>query len=310
MFYSHLFQHLFAVNAGSNTVTMFAIDPANPTKLTMAGQPVTIPGEFPNTVAASQKHQLVCVGSSGAKSGLSCASFSEKGIGAMDALRPIDLKQTTPPAGPTNTLSQAFFSNDENTLFVSVKGDPTKQNFGFLAAYQVDNSNATARLSLEGTRSSPNGTAVLFGSSTIPGSSDLFVTDASFGAAVLSVRSGPTAIDVKGLSKVADQKATCWVTISAATKTAFVTDVGRNRLVEMSLQDASIKGAIDLSSNGDPGLIDLKAAGNFIYALSPGNGTTEAAVTVVNALSKKQIQHFNLAFLGVGKNAQGMALFS
>ncbi|KAF6832964.1 3-carboxymuconate cyclase [Colletotrichum musicola] len=302
-------KHLFAVNAGSNTITMFTIDPADPTKLTMAGQPAAVPGEFPNTVAANKKHQLVCVGTSGAKAGVSCASFSERGIGAMDALRPIDLKQTTPPAGPTNTLSQAFFSNDEKTLFVTVKGDPTKQNAGFLAAYQVDNGNATAGLSLEGTRSSPNGTAVLFGSSTIPGSSDLFVTDASFGAAVLSVHSSPISASIKGMGKVADQKATCWATISAATKTAFVTDVGKNRLIEMSVQDASIQGVIDLSSNGDPGLIDLRAAGNFIYALSPGNGTTQAAITVVDALSKKQIQHFNLGCLGAGKNAQGMEVF-
>ncbi|KAF6809327.1 3-carboxymuconate cyclase [Colletotrichum sojae] len=302
-------KHLFAVNAGSNTITMFIIDPADPTKLTMAGQPAAVPGEFPNTVAASKKHQLVCVGTSGAKAGVSCASFSEKGIGAMDALRPIDLNQTTPPTGPTNTLSQAFFSNDESTLFVTVKGDPTKQNAGFLGAYQVDNGNTTAGLSLKGTRSSPNGTAVLFGSSTIPGSSDLFVTDASFGAAVLSVRSSPIAASLKGMGKVADQKATCWATISPATKSAFVTDVGKNRLIEMSVQDASIQGVIELSSNGDPGLIDLRAAGNFIYALSPGNGTTQAGITVVDALSKKQIQHFNVACLGVGKNAQGMAVF-
>lgn len=33
-------------------------------------------------------------------------------------------------------------------------------------------------------------------------------------------------------------------------------------------------------TNGNPGMIDLVSAGNFIYALSPGNATTKAAVTV------------------------------
>ncbi|PTN52983.1 hypothetical protein C9J98_18000 [Stenotrophomonas panacihumi] len=104
------------------------------------------------------------------------------------------------------------------------------------------------------------------------------------------------------------QKATCWATVSNATNTAFVTDVATTRLVEMSVTDASIVGQIDLT-NGDPGLIDLKAAGNFIYALSPGNGTTPAAVTVVNAVNKTQVQHLRLRHQ-VSKNAQGMAVLS
>ncbi|GKT52679.1 3-carboxymuconate cyclase [Colletotrichum tofieldiae] len=300
--------NLFAVNAGSNTMTMFAIDQSDPTKLTMVGQPVAVPGEFPNTVAASQKNNLVCVGSSGAKSGISCAKFSENGVGAMDMLRSVDLNQTTPPAGPTNTISQAFFSNDESTLLATVKGDPDKMKTGFLAAYQVESGGGGTSVSQSGMRSSPNGTAVLFGSSTIPNTNNIFATDASFGGAVLSLDKQTNVASVKGMAAVDGQKATCWVAISPATNTAFVTDVGTNRLVEMSLTDASIKSTLDLTANGDPGLTDLKAAGKFVYALSPGNGTTQPAITVVDAVGKKQVQHFGLQQLGVGKNAQGMAL--
>ena len=133
------------------------------------------------------------------------------------------------------------------------------------------------------------------------------MTDASFGGAVLSVDGRGTGT-VVGKGVVEGQKATCWAAVSPATDTAFVTDVAANRLVEMSLTDAGIVGQIDLSANGDPGLIDLRAAGKFVYALSPGNGTTPAAVTVVDALSKQQVQHFQLQALGVGKNAQGLAL--
>ncbi|KAK1978899.1 hypothetical protein LZ30DRAFT_727660 [Colletotrichum cereale] len=301
-------KNLFAVNAGSNTVTMFAINQADPTKLTMVGQPVAVGGEFPNTVAASAKNKLVCVGSSGAKSGISCASFSANGIGAMDGLRNVDLNQTTPPAGPTNTISQVFFSNDEKTLFTTVKGDPSIRKAGFFAAYQVQAGNAGASVCQEGVQSSPNGTAVLFGSSTIPNSNDIFATDASFGGAVLSVDPKTNVASIKGMAAVDGQKATCWVAVSPATNTAFVTDVGANRLVEMSLKDASIKNTIDLSANNDPGLTDLKAAGQFVYALSPGNGTTPAAITVVDAVKKNQVQHFDLQQLGAGKNAQGMAV--
>lgn len=282
----------------------------------MVGRPVAVPGEFPNTVAASEKNKLVCVGSSGAAAGISCGSFSGLGVAAMDTLRVFDLKQTTPPVGPTNTVSHAFFSNDEKTLFTTVKGDPAVNNTGFLAAFSVidacggtrQNKAPSRSVSQQAVNSSPNGTAVLFGSSTIPGSSDIFVTDASFGGAVLSIDPKTDIATLKGKGTVDGQKATCWATVSAATSTAFVADVAVNRLVEMSLTDASVLGQIDLSANGDPGLIDLRAAGKFVYALSPGNGTSQAAVTVVDSVKKQQVQHFQLQALGVGKNAQGMAV--
>ncbi|KAK7928408.1 hypothetical protein PG985_005406 [Apiospora marii] len=46
---------LFAVNAGSNTVSMFAIDAADSTKLTMVGKPAAVPGEFPTTASDKNK---------------------------------------------------------------------------------------------------------------------------------------------------------------------------------------------------------------------------------------------------------------
>lgn len=289
---------------------MFSIDKTDRTKLKMVGRPVKVPGEFPNTVAASVKNRVVCVGATGATAGVSCASFDpSKGIGAMDELRPFDLGQTTPPVGPTNTVSQVFFSGDESTLYTAVKGDPTKNNTGFLAAFPVDcgGSGAMSPVSVEGVRSSPDKTAVLFGSSIIAGSSDIFVTDASFGGAVLSIDDDLKAT-TKGRGVVAGQMATCWSTISPATKTAFVTDVLVNRLVEMSLKDASILHEIDLSANGQSGMIDLHAVGQMIYALAPGNNKTEPSVVVVNAKTHKQVQVMELGSMGVTGRVQGMAV--
>ncbi|KAF1839538.1 hypothetical protein BDW02DRAFT_487001 [Decorospora gaudefroyi] len=298
---------IFAVNAGSNSLSMMAISAEDPTSLSCVGQPVAIPGEFPNTVAASAKNNLACVGTTGALAGISCATFSNKGLGEMDGLRAFDIGQTTPPVGPTNTVSHSFFSADESVLFTTVKGDPAVNNTGFLSVFPVQD----AALSKTDVRSSPEGTAVLFGSALIPNDpSSIFVTDASFGAAVLTVGSDGRG-QVKGSQAVDGQAATCWVAVSDATKSAFVTDVGVNRVVEMSLDDASIIKELDLSANGDPGLIDLRAAGDFVYALSPGNGTTNAAITVLDTSggqgSMKQVQHFDLSGLA-GKNAQGMAV--
>jgi hypothetical protein len=166
-----------------------------------------------------------------------------------------------------------------------------------------------SKLSTKEVRSSPEGTAVLFGSAPIPNSQDIFVTDASFGAAVLKLDQASQAT-VGNAQAIDGQKATCWATISEATKSAYVTDVATNRVVEMSLDDASIITQLDLSANGDPGLVDLKSAGSFVYALSPGNGTTSAAITVLDVSggqgSMKMSQHFDLSGLA-DSTAQGMA---
>ena len=46
-------QYLFAVNAGSNSVSMFAIDPFNPLHPTLVGKPADTLGEFPVSLAYS-----------------------------------------------------------------------------------------------------------------------------------------------------------------------------------------------------------------------------------------------------------------
>ena len=142
----------------------------------------------------------------------------------------------------------------------------------------------------------------------IPGTGKLFATDASFGAGILDLdTSGKASAQV--LTKVEDQKATCWVAISPITKTAFVSDVGVNHLVEMDVTTGAIIKDVELN-NGNPGMIDMEAAGSFLYALSPGNGTIPSAITVFDVSggpgTAKQVQNFNPK--GVDLNAQGMAI--
>ncbi|UNI22179.1 hypothetical protein JDV02_008091 [Purpureocillium takamizusanense] len=310
-------EHIFAVNAGSNSLSMLAVSPTDPTQLRVVGQPVTIPGDFPNTVAASTMNSLVCVGTTGSKNGVSCSTFSDDGLGPMDELRSFDLRQTTPPVGPPNTVSQVFFSPDETQLFCTVKGNPAANKTGFFSAFPVEQdspcggAHGAPRLARKDTRSVPAGSAVLFGSLNIPGTSNVFATDASFGALILSMNPTSRMATTVARAQIPDQQATCWATISPATGTGFVTDVLVNRLVEINLKDASIVSQLNLTANGDQGLVDLQAAGDFLYALSPGNGSTEAAVTVVDVSggpgSGKMVQHFELQGLA-GPRAMGMAV--
>jgi hypothetical protein len=50
-------QYLFTINSGSNTAVMFEIDPNDPLKLSMVGQPMPTLGEFAMAIAYSAKHQ-------------------------------------------------------------------------------------------------------------------------------------------------------------------------------------------------------------------------------------------------------------
>ncbi|KAG9228045.1 hypothetical protein BJ875DRAFT_272675 [Amylocarpus encephaloides] len=297
---------MVAVNPGSNTISMFLIDHQDPTKLRMVGKPADTLGEFPVSVTISSKLSMACVANSGAKAGIACFSMSKAGLKPLDkTLRPFELNQSTPPVGPTNTVSQTFFNADSTALLTTVKGDPMKNNTGFLSSFPVED----GCVSMTGTRSSPNGTAVLFGSTTLPGTNDIFVTDASFGAATLSLTSKNIGA-IKASTKIEGQVATCWATFSSATKTAFVTDVGTNILNEIDVSTGALVKGLD-ANNGNMGMIDLQAKGNFIYALAPGNMSKVAVFDVSGGQgSVKAVQNFQPKGMGmgIGGSAQGIAL--
>lgn len=292
---------MVAINPGSNTLTMMMISADDPTKLTMVGQPVSTMGEFPVTVALSTKNALACVANSGAKAGLACFDADlKKGLTPLSqSLIEFPIGQTTPPVGPTNTVSHSLFNEDQTMLLTTVKGDPTKNTTGFLSMLPITDGCPADK----DTRSSPAGTAALFGSAIVPGTNNLFATDASFGAATISMDGAAPKVINK--ATIADQKATCWVAISPLTKTAFVTDVAVNHLVEIDPVSGAVKQSVNLP-NANPGMVDLVAVGKMVYALSPGNKTTKAAVTVMDVSGGeiKQVQNFEPK--GVAGSAQGM----
>ncbi|KAI4174643.1 MAG: hypothetical protein LQ343_002216 [Gyalolechia ehrenbergii] len=279
---------MVAVNPGSNTIAMLNISVTDPTKLTMIGQPVNTMGEFPVTAAISTKNHMACVGNTGAQAGIACFSMHHKtGLKPlMESQIAFPINQTTPPVGPANTVSQVLFNEDETMLLTPVKGDPAKNNTGFLSLLPVHHGCAAEK----DTRSSPAGTSLLFGTALIPGTTDILATDPTFGAAVISTTTPPAVVHK---ATIADQMATCWAAFSPFTKTAFVTDVLVNRLVEIDPASGAVRQSTDLN-DGQPGLLDIVAGGKMVYALSPGNGTTKSTIAVmdVSVRPAKLVQSF------------------
>lgn len=303
---------LVAVNPGSNTVSLFTISRADPTVLSLVGKPVSTLGEFPVSVALSTKMKLACVANSGAKAGLACFRTSAKtGLTPLSEklLTTFDIGQSTPAIGPLNSVSHTLFNADASALITTVKGDPTTNKPGFVSVLPIQNACPVA----PDIRSSPNGTAVLFGSVIIPSKrsslnspTELFATDASFGATTLSLS---PSFKFSSLTKttIPAQTATCWATFSALTRTAFVTDVGKNRLVEIDPSTGKILQTTTLANN-NPGMIDLVSAGRFIYALSPASPGRQGAVVVVEVGSGAARMVQNFGANAAGSAAMGMAI--
>ena len=294
---------VFAVNAGSNSLSAFSISWKDSTDLTLLNT-VDVGGDFPVTVAASSKLKMACVGSTGTASGVSCAPYTKAGLGAFDALRSLPLGQSNPPTGPTNGIAQVFFNQDSTSLITIVKGNGTMPDTGFVAVYPVQNGVPSTTPQ----RSVPTDTAVMFGSTNIPGTDNILVSDAAFGFVILAQSDLSTPL---AITNITDQKATCWATVSTLTGTGFVDDVLVSHLVELDLTTGAIVSDIESGNNGQ-GMIDLMAAGQHIYALSPGNGTVNGAVTVFDVSggrgSVKPIQ--NLEIPGITRFAEGMATLS
>jgi hypothetical protein len=301
-------QYVFAVNPGDNKISQLKADRHAPSKLTLVDT-AQIPGEFPNSVAATSKGNLVCVGVTGAEAGVSCTTFGETGLEEFDALRPFNLNQTTPAAGPPNTLSHLLFNTDSTALYALVKGDGSPENPGFISVFPVKygcKTETAASVSREDIRSSPAGTGLLFGAAIVPSSGLLFATDPGFGVSILDINPETHTAVSRANVEIPGQSATCWAAYSPKSSSVFVTDVLVNRLVEVDAVDSEILSIANLPTD-DPGLVDLWVVDHFVYALSPGNGTTVAAVVVYDFEKEELVQRVSLSYLGAGRSAMGMA---
>ncbi|KAI9714189.1 MAG: hypothetical protein M1812_006410 [Candelaria pacifica] len=311
---SHIFQgslgvagnSLVAVNPGSNQLSLFSIDKEDSTKLTLVGGPVDSRGEFPASVAVSQKLQQACVANTGAKANIACFAIdATKGLTALDeSPREFDLSQSTPPTNSSSTISEVFFNDDSTALFATVKGDGKSDNPGYIAVFPVSKDGV---VSTEPVKSSPAGTAFLCGASTIPGTNKLLVTDPSNdirGATILSLDTTTYAVATAAVTHIEDNNATTNAAFSAFTGSVFVTDDYVNHLVEIDPNSGAVLNDYHFEKD-HAGFADLKVAGKFVYALEPA---AQSTIAVVDVSTGKEVQHF--VAKGLGSHAQGLAVLA
>ncbi|EPS36122.1 hypothetical protein H072_10528 [Dactylellina haptotyla CBS 200.50] len=295
---------LFATNAGSNTFTMFKIDRRNPTCLTMVGEPAATMGEFPVAVAYSKHLKTACVLNSGAADGVACYSVSGRtGLKALDTgARKLNLGQSTPPLGPTGTVSDIFFTPDSKMLIVMVKGNPPTKVAGFVAVYPVVN----GTVSMTPVKSNPVGSVALFGSSIIS-NTEILATDAGFGTMKLKIDPVTHVVTADVKTTIAGQAATCWSAYSPKTGSVYVTDIKMNRIEEISAASGKIVSALNFT-NGNTGNIDDIVGGDFLYSLSPSLGKTDIAVVSLACGQGKMKELETFSIPGANQFSSGLAV--
>jgi len=311
---------VFAVNAGSNSLSMFKINQDKPTDIRLVGMPAKTQGEFPVAVAFSKKLNMACVVNGGAVDGVACFKVDQnKGLIPMaNTVRKLNLKQTTPPTGPPNTVSDIIFSEDETKLLVSVKGIPPTP--GRISSFDVNPKDGS--LSATSVDSTPSkGGIVPFSMTNIPGKNAVLNTDAAVGFAVYDFSKGANIAATSSIIPIAGQGATCWSNFSPKTGTFFLTDIITSTVTEVKVDDKLVGSIVkQYPLTAGSGTIDNAIAtinGNdFLYVLS-ANATSIDVMSLPAAGKATKLQTVNFAPLaekaGLLVNPidlQGMAVFT
>jgi hypothetical protein len=253
--------HLFTVNAGSNTLAVFHIPEDDAAHPVLLSEPVDTVGTSPNTVAYSKKHKLACVANTGNKPGVQCFKVSPCNSQLMPegGLKPLPImNQTNPIMGPANTVSQILFNPSETALFVSMKGNG--MDAGYVYAYKIEN----GKVAEEPVTSRPEGVTIAFGMSFVS-DSQAVISSPSFGGAFVSIAED-LSVSTSNIVNIANQSAVCWTVFSEERNSMYMLDAGVADLTTLSPETMEVSGTVPGSEAG-MGNLDGIIGGNKLYAL-------------------------------------------
>ena len=284
---------------------MFEIDSRDPTTLTRIGKPITTE-QYPISVAASLKQSLVCVANNGdTVAGLACASFDGRnGISKLDAVRPYFTPQTVPDSGTIGQVGALFFNNDESALYTTIKGNFGSPARTFISVFPLSKEGVVSRTQIA---NYPKDVQFLYGSQFIPGTDTIFAADLS-NAAIIDADSFSSAI-TQYYTTIPNNTCSCWTAYSKRTGTGFVSDPLNSRIAELDLH----KNKLIAQPPASPGMLDIAAAGNYVYALSAGDLVSVPPQIAVFDVSGGRgtihsVQTFSPA--GISIYSQGLALYT
>ncbi|HEY0280208.1 MAG TPA: hypothetical protein VGC32_18240 [Solirubrobacterales bacterium] len=245
---------LFAVNAGSNTITEFAVDGTRLTK------EATVPsgGEFPASIAISGESLYVLNARGGGRvQGYSLKGGKPKLMAGWNRKLGLD-----PGATPefTHTPGQVAFTPDGSKLIVTTKG-----NTSSVDVFAVKNG-AVAQTPV--VTSLPE--AVPFAVAFDP-SGNLLVAEAGTNA-LASFRVGSNgSLTALGAPVPTGQEATCWIT--QVGNTAFLSNAGSGTVSAFGVKGAALTALGNTPTS--PGTVDSASVGSYLYVQTGGEGVVD-----------------------------------
>ncbi|KAH9932057.1 uncharacterized protein BXZ73DRAFT_47040 [Epithele typhae] len=284
---------LATVNAGSNTLSLFSIDAADPTKIDSISNPISSGGEFPVSLAFNKNGDRLCTLNGGAVNGVACFDVdSKKGLQPIaNSVRSLNLKLTTPPSGPADTVSHILFSEDEKQVIASVKGSSANKP-GFLAVWDVANDGSLSENFKK--IDPPSGGGLPFGMSIIPGQNAVLVADPAVGFTIIDLQGNKSSA-----VKVDGQSAVCWTARSSKTGNFYLTDIGTAIVTEVNV-DNNLKGTVVKQyqqTKGSATLDDDVASINgddFLYVLG-ANATEVQTLSIQKAGQGKNLDQLDVS---------------
>ncbi|KIJ33638.1 hypothetical protein M422DRAFT_778516 [Sphaerobolus stellatus SS14] len=307
---------LYTVNAGSNTIAAFEINKSDATKLTPIGKPVNSGGEFPVSVAVSQKTGLVCALNAGAVNGVSCYKLTPGGLVPVpNTRRIVGLTQTTPPnnqPGP-NGLSHVIFNEAETQVLVAIR-EPSG-GAGRLAIWDINAK--TGALTQNYTEFVIEGAHATFGMQVLPGKNAVLASDPAIGYEIFDFN---TKRNKTAPYNITGQVATCWATYQEKTGNVFLIDSLLPRIsevwVDKNLNSGLIKNyALDNATQALDSAIATVNGQDYLYVLgavtqnidvfwlkAPGAATNVQHLLFTDPLAKLKIPQDS-------KHIQGMAIY-
>jgi len=247
---------LFAVNAGSNTITEFAVDG---TKLTREAV-VPSGGQFPASIAVHGETLYVLNARGGGSiQGYSLAGGKPKLMKGWN--RPLGLDPNATPEF-THTPGQVAFTPDGSKLLVTTKGNTSAIDSFAIAA-----------------DGSPAKTPVV---TSLPEAVP-FAVDFDAAGHVLVAEAGPNAVasftlgsngslTPNGAAVPTGQEATCW--ISHVGNAFFLSNAGSGTVSAFGAGGSALTPLGNTATN--PGTVDSAVVGKFLYVQTGGEGVVDA----------------------------------
>jgi hypothetical protein len=245
---------LFAVNAGSNTITEFAVDG---TKLTREAI-VPSGGEFPASVAVSGESLYVLNARGGGSiQGYSLKSGKPKLMKGWN--RPLGLDPAATPEF-THTPGQVTFTPDGSKLIVTTKG-----NTSSIDVFAVKNG-AVAQTPVITSLPEAVPFAVNFDQA-----GNLLVAEAGPNAIASFKIASNGALTPLGAAVPTGQEATCWIT--QVGNTAFLSNAGSGTVSAFGVKGASLTALGNTPTS--PGTVDSATVGTYLYVQTGGEGIVD-----------------------------------